>query len=194
MSEGDNLSVPIETTTNPEPVLESPPVEQEQQRQPEEPQKQQEEPQRQQEPQKEQPPQDLPKAEVPVEVTEKISKEPEKPAESEKLKLSVEVEDKSPQNREVTPQLPPKNKNLSSSSLVNSPKSNASDAPKKETKRVVASATIESDPIRSTMKTFSQLQEESNKKKKKKKMIERNVKKKTTKNHYLIKLKNLLNS
>jgi len=154
MSEGDNLSVTIETITNPEPVVESPPVEQE---------PQQEQPQ---EPQREQPQQDLPKDELVVEVIEKISKEAESQAEPEKVKLALEVDDKSPQNREVKPQLPPKSKNASSSSLVNSPKSNASDTPKKEPKRVVASSTIESDPIRSTMKTFSQLQEEATKKKK----------------------------
>jgi len=149
MSEEDNLSVTIETTINPEPttsdpepVRESPPVEEEQQK----------------------------KDEVQVEVIKEIAKETTKEVEnqapSEKVQLTIEVDEKSPQNREVTPQLPPKSKNTSMSSLPVSPKSNATDSSKNQPKRVIASSTIESDPIRSTMKTFSQLQEESAKKKK----------------------------
>jgi len=106
---------------------------------------------------------------VQVEVIKEIAKETTKEedqAPSEKVQLTIEVDEKSPQNREVTPQLPPKSKNTSMSSLPVSPKSNATDSSKNQPKRVIASSTIESDPIRSTMKTFSQLQEESAKKKK----------------------------
>jgi len=104
--------------------------------------------------------------EVIKEIAKETTKEVENQAPSEKVQLTIEVDEKSPQNREVTPQLPPKSKNTSMSSLPVSPKSNATDSSKNQPKRVIASSTIESDPIRSTMKTFSQLQEESAKKKK----------------------------
>jgi len=108
--------------------------------------------------------------------------------EKTKPTLAIEVEEKSTQNREDEPPVLPR-KNTIPGVPPTSPKATTTE----KTKTRTATATIESDPIRTTMKTFSQLQEDAAKKKKKM-MTVKNVKKKSIKKHSLIKLKNQLNN
>jgi len=98
--------------------------------------------------------------------TEDLIEKTETSNETSKEPLTIEVVEEKKVNREdEPPALPPKNTNINPSSPTSKTTPKATTEPKKQ-QQIRATATIETEAIRTTMKTFNSLQEEANKKKK----------------------------